>query len=61
MPLKDETCFDAEEHIRPLDFVLSVYDETMDNMIFLIADNCATNKSIPENPGERLLFSHLIV
>ena len=41
-----ETDFDftAESHKNFLEYVLGVFDKTLDNVICLIGDNCSTNK-----------------
>jgi hypothetical protein len=42
---------DADAHIRLMSSVLAVYNKTIDMARFLVADNCATNKSIATNLG----------
>ncbi|RLN60155.1 hypothetical protein BBJ28_00014322 [Nothophytophthora sp. Chile5] len=51
----DEGSQDVDAHIRLMSNVLSVYNETMEIVCFLVADNCTTNKSIALKLGVPLV------
>ena len=45
-PLIDESSYTADSHIEFLEFVLKVYDKSIQNVKFLVCDNENLNKSI---------------
>lgn len=45
-PLLDETSHSANEHISLISFILNLFGKNWNNVIAIIADNCAVNKAI---------------
>ncbi len=45
-PMEDETNQGVENYIEFLQFVLDVYDRSLDDVVSLTGDNCAVNKAI---------------
>lgn len=54
-PLEDETTHSADQHLESLKYVLSLFGKSFKNVIAIIADNCATNRSL-----SRLAGTHFI-
>ena len=45
-PLSNEEKADADEHIDFINFTLDVFSKTISNVVAIVGDNCAVNKSI---------------
>lgn len=50
-PMGDETSQSAEAFIDHLNFILTIYGKTIDNISFLVSDNTATNPAIARKIG----------
>jgi hypothetical protein len=58
-PLLDETDFTAESHHEFVVSVLTnVFQKSLDNVLCLIGDNCATNKALADLCGKPLIGCH---
>ena len=57
-PFEDETELAADAHIAFIDFVLSVYGKTWDNVVCFTADNCSVNKSISNKTQKAMVGCH---
>jgi hypothetical protein len=47
-PFEEETSFGAENHCEYLHTVLQMYNRKVSDVLFLVADNCPTNKKVAE-------------
>ena len=47
-PLFDETNFGAESHKAFVGDVLELFDKSLDNLAFIVADNASVNKSLSD-------------
>lgn len=47
-PLLDERSFTAEEHLHYIKYVLEIYGKTIENIAYLVGDNCSTNRSLSD-------------
>jgi hypothetical protein len=54
-PLLTETDFGAESHREYLESTLKCYDLTLDNVSFLVGDNCNTNKALSRMANKPLI------
>ena len=45
-PMLSETDFSAVEHKKIIEFVLSVFDKTIENVVAITGDNCQMNKRL---------------
>jgi len=46
--LENDFDFTAESHKNFLEFVLRVFDKTLEDVICLVGDNCSTNKRLAD-------------
>lgn len=56
--MKNEGSFSADEHYSFLDFVLSVFGNSMSNVVAVVGDNCTTNLSMSRRIGPTILGYH---
>jgi len=54
-PLLNEECANADAYIEAIKFVLSCVDLEIADIAFIIADNCATNKSVAQKAGLKFI------
>ena len=54
-PLVDETSYTADNHLELLEFVLSVYNKSFENVSFIVCDNENLNKSIARKMGKLMI------
>ncbi len=50
-PFEEETSQSAQEHYEYLEFVLSTFKKSFDNVAVLIGDNCNTKKALADKAG----------
>lgn len=50
-PFEDETSLNADSHYEYIGFVLSEFNKSFDNVVALVADNCAVNISLVNKIG----------
>ncbi len=51
-PFKEEASQRAQEHYKYLEFVLSTFKKSFDNVAVLVGDNCNTNKALADKAGK---------
>lgn len=54
-PLNDETDLGADSQIEFIASILKLFGKKMENLIVIVGDNCATNKSIATKIGVPLV------
>ena len=54
-PLVDKTSYTADNFLELLEFVLSVYNKSFENVSFIVCDNENLNKSIARRMGKPML------
>ena len=59
-PLDDEEALNAENHVDFIKFVLGVFDKSMDNVVCLTGDNCATNLKIAKLVNQLNQFCYFV-
>lgn len=59
-PFEDETSQNSDQHIQFCNFVLTLYNKTLDNVVALIGDNCSTNKAFARKADRKFVgcYSH---
>lgn len=57
-PLGEEDCFDVDEPFEFLQFVLSVYNKSLENAVALLGDNANTNHVFARRIGPIFLRCH---
>lgn len=53
--LEDAFDFTAESHKKFMDFYLDHYGKSMENVVCLVGDNCATNQALADLCGKPLV------
>lgn len=57
-PMENEDSLNANEHYEFLEWVLALFEKSMDNVVAVIGDNCSTNRAMSRRIGPTFVGCH---